>query len=48
LIFDVSVVHEANYSSEDPIIWDIFEKLREFKNEVFFNSITDKTREFFR
>jgi uncharacterized protein (TIGR04255 family) len=48
LIIDISVVHESNYSVENPNIWDIFENLREFKNEVFFNSITDKTKEFFR
>lgn len=29
-------------------IWEIFETLREYKNDIFFESITEKTRELFR
>jgi len=29
-------------------MWKEFEKLRKFKNDIFFNSITEKTKELFR
>jgi len=48
LIFDIDVIKEVNYSGELLEIWDDFEKLRIFKNEIFFNSITEKTKELFK
>jgi len=29
-------------------MWNEFEKLRTFKNEIFFNTITEKTKELFK
>lgn len=46
LIFDIDVIMK-NYAAEISEIWDDFDKLRNFKNELFFNSITEKTKELF-
>lgn len=48
LIFDIDVSRDAVYVDNKEEIWNDFEKLRIFKNEIFFNSITDKTKEFFK
>jgi uncharacterized protein (TIGR04255 family) len=47
LILDIDVVNE-NLSSDENTIWNGFNKLHDFKNEVFFNSITTKTMELFK
>jgi uncharacterized protein (TIGR04255 family) len=46
-IFDIDVFQINNYSNNDEKIWDEFEKLRNFKNELFFNSLTEKAKELF-
>jgi uncharacterized protein (TIGR04255 family) len=48
LIFDIDVIRENEYSVGSAEVWDDFEKLHDFKNEIFFSSITDKTKELFR
>lgn len=48
LILDIDVFHEAEYPVDKLEIWDVFEKLCIFKNEIFFSSITDKTKELFK
>lgn len=48
LIFDIDVFKEAIYVDNQEGIWDEFEKLHIFKNEIFFNSITKKTEELFK
>lgn len=48
LILDIDVYHEVNYSGSDAKMWEDFEKLHLFKNEIFFNSITEKTKELFK
>ena len=48
LIFDIDVFQNTTYIGNKAEIWDEFEKLRIFKNEIFFNSITDKTKELFQ
>lgn len=47
LIFDIDAIKEANYTNEDSGMWDDFNLLRRFKNKIFFNSITEKTKELF-
>lgn len=47
-IFDIDVWKETLYEGNKQEMWDEFEKLRIFKNEIFFNSITDKTKELFK
>lgn len=47
LIFDIDVFREVRFADNKPEIWSIFDQLREFKNDIFFSSITEKTRELF-
>ncbi len=48
LIFDIDVSRDAVYVDSKEEIWNDFEKLHIFKNDIFFNSITDKTKELFK
>lgn len=48
LILDIDVFKERVYVDDKEEIWNDFEKLRIFKNDIFFNSITDKTKELFK
>ena len=48
LILDIDVFSKINFINSDEEMWKEFEKLRKFKNDVFFNSITDKTKELFK
>lgn len=48
LILDIDVFKERVYVDDKEEIWNDFEKLRVFKNDIFFNSITDKTKELFK
>jgi len=48
LIFDIDVFRQVEYNKNMNEIWNDFDKLRNFKNDIFFNSITDKTKELFR
>lgn len=48
LIFDIDVFKEAINVDNKEEIWDDFKKLRKFKNDIFFNSITKKTEELFK
>ena len=48
-LLDIDVFAEVkNLSAEDARIDEIFGNLRKIKNDVFFNSITEKTKELFR
>lgn len=50
VILDIDVYREvpaAEWSASDPRIWDTLDQLREFKNQVFFECITEKTAELF-
>jgi uncharacterized protein (TIGR04255 family) len=48
LILDIDVWRETIYEPNRPEMWNDFEQLRTFKNDIFFNSITEKTKELFR
>ncbi len=48
LILDIDVYKEKIYVDNKEEIWDDFENLHIFKNEIFFHSITDKTKELFK
>jgi hypothetical protein len=48
LILDIDVFKEKIYADNKEEIWSDFENLRAFKNDIFFNSITDKTEELFK
>jgi len=48
LIFDIDVWQQKLYTDNYDRIWDEFEKLRAFKNEIFLESLTEKAKEMFR
>ncbi len=48
VILDIDVYAEGNVAPGDQKIDEIFAMLRKVKNEIFFNSVTDKTKELFR
>lgn len=48
LIFDIDVFKDVVYVDNKEKIWDDFKDIRIFKNEIFFNSVTDKAKELFK
>lgn len=48
LIFDIDVFKITTYAGNTTTIWEDFERLRIFKNEIFFNSMTEKAKELFQ
>lgn len=42
LLLDIDTYSNKNYKADDPGIWDQFDKLRIKKNDIFFDSLTDK------
>lgn len=48
LIFDIDVFRLVNITPEDSDLWKIFESLREYKNQLFMSSFTEKTKELFK
>lgn len=47
-IFDIDVSRDFIFEPQSEEIWRTFNELRQFKNQVFLNSMTDKTKEFFK
>ncbi|MCK4728569.1 MAG: TIGR04255 family protein [Desulfobacterales bacterium] len=48
LILDIDVFRETAYEANNPEMWDEFEKLRIFKNDIFFKSTSEKAKELFK
>jgi len=49
LIFDIDIVHRgAPIEPNNPDMWTFFEQMREYKNEIFFASVTDRAKAMFR
>ncbi|MBI3355839.1 MAG: TIGR04255 family protein [Nitrospirae bacterium] len=48
LIFDIDVFNSTHFANNKDDIWDEFEKLRVFKNDIFFRSLTPRTKEMFK
>ena len=48
VILDIDAFAEASLASDDSKIDEIFGILRKVKNEIFFSSITERTKELFR
>ena len=48
LILDIDVFRITEYLGKAENMWEDFEKLRDFKNDIFFNSVTEKAKELFR
>ena len=47
VILDIDAFHEGVLDPTPELLWETFEGLREFKNLIFFESITEKTAEMF-
>lgn len=47
-IFDIDAFMPVDLDPTDEDIWLAFERLRDYKNLIFFNSITEKAKEMFR
>ena len=48
LIFDIDISKVVDYKGDNIKMWEDFDSLRMFKNEIFFKSITKKTEELFK
>lgn len=48
IIFDIDVFKDVNYNINYDELWKEFDQLRIFKNDIFFNSMTDKAKELFK
>lgn len=48
LILDIDVFRITEYLGKAEDMWEAFEKLRDFKNDIFFNSVTEKAKELFQ
>lgn len=48
VILDIDVFKLQPEGVEEKEAWDIIEKLRHFKNQIFFESITDKLKEMYK
>jgi uncharacterized protein (TIGR04255 family) len=47
IVLDIDVYREVALAAESNDIWAIFEQLRQLKNKVFFESVTENTLELF-
>ena len=48
ILLDIAVFTEVEFSPDVPELWDSFRNLRKIKNNIFFSSLTEKTKELFR
>lgn len=48
LILDIDVYKQEEYKVDDERIWSEFTNIRDMKNKIFFNSITEKAKELFK
>ncbi len=48
IIFDIDCFNPREYDINEQRIWEDFENLRTFKNQVFFESLTEKALELFK
>jgi uncharacterized protein (TIGR04255 family) len=48
LLFDIDVRSVGKMSARDEVVWRMIEKLRDYKNRLFFSSITEAARKLFR
>jgi len=47
-VFDIDAFKQGTFEPDSEAIWDAFASLREFKNQIFYKSITDQTRRLFQ
>jgi len=47
-IFDIDIISGGTFEPSSLSVWETFEQMREYKNEIFFASVTEKAKELFR
>jgi uncharacterized protein (TIGR04255 family) len=47
IILDIEVIKERTAGIEERETWNLLEKMRNFKNEIFFRFITEKLKEIY-
>lgn len=47
IIFDIDVVRPGKFEPSEPL-WETLEQMHEYKNEIFFASMTERAKEMFR
>jgi uncharacterized protein (TIGR04255 family) len=48
VLLDIDAVRVGAFVAADPAVWEIADSLRDFKNEMFFGSVTDLLLEQYR
>ena len=48
VVFDIDVSRVGDFTVDDEELWLSIERLRDYKNRLFFESITERTRDLFR
>ena len=48
IILDIDVFNEKAFEPDGAEVWEAIESLRNFKNQIFFESVTDKALEMFK
>lgn len=48
IIFDIDVIRNIDIFPNDDKLWSYLKKLRDFKNSLFFESLTEKAKEMFK
>jgi uncharacterized protein (TIGR04255 family) len=48
VVLDIDTLINRDFEADDPAVWDRLDDLRHFKNDIFFESITEKTAELCR
>ncbi len=48
IILDIDASMDSSFELNNEILWEKMSKLRDFKNSIFFESITEETKELFR
>jgi uncharacterized protein (TIGR04255 family) len=47
-VFDIDAYSSVDLDQNDEEVWNIFERLRDYKNLIFFSSTTEKAKDLFR
>lgn len=47
IIFDTDVFNQTNIEANTSLIWEMFDKIRKYKNRIFFESLTEKAIKLF-
>ena len=46
-VLDIDISRQADVPQKDDVIWELIDRIRGYKNQIFEDSITDKARELF-